>query len=218
MNGKKISPRWRYDITLRKAFFIMGLIITLIGIAFLSVPKPSANLDGEFSISKVMRIEAYKNDSFNVTLGGNLSVTVILDAKFAPGVSAYAYSKGEGCIDLYVVDQDNYRKWLNKENYATYLMASGAHSSSFMFQSSSVAKTYYFILDNSWRCTEKVVNIQITASSKPIFGGPQFQVAGLGSLSVGVLVAIYGLVKEKTPSVNTEGKEEDLIEIGKTEQ
>jgi len=216
MNGQKSSPG--RDITLRKAFFLIGLIITLIGIAFLSVPKPSANLDGEFSISKVMRIEAYKNDSFNVTLGGNLTVTVILDTKFAPGVSADAYSKGEGCIDLYVVDQENYRKWIDKENYATYLTASGVHSSSFMFQSSSVAKTYYFILDNSWRCTEKVVNIQITTSSKPIFGGPQFQVAGLGSLSLGVLVTIYGLVKEKAPITNVERKEEDLTETGITEQ
>ncbi|MBO3802943.1 MAG: hypothetical protein JTT11_03580 [Candidatus Brockarchaeota archaeon] len=159
-----------------------------------------------------MSVGAYEYGSLNVTLGVNLSVTVFLDVEFGPGASANVYSKGEGCIDLYVVDYENHRKWLNKEGYETYLTVSGAHSSSFMFQTSNVNKNYYFILDNSWRCSEKIVDMRITASSKPVFGGPLFQIAGLGLLSVGSLLAMYGLVKEEAPVSrrDVEGKGEDF--------
>jgi hypothetical protein len=84
--------------------------------------------------------------------------------------------------------------------------SSGVHLGSFIFQTDNVPKSYYVVLDNAWRDQGKVVDVQLqitrtqstTGSSRQITG---YQIAGLSSLSMGVIVGIYGIAKETPPLI-----------------
>jgi hypothetical protein len=199
---------------LKKTYSYLGALVALAGVVllFLPSPKPFVSSNGSAStLSYVLNVEKFTYGSFNVSLPANASVRLHMDAEFLPPVIQEAYSMGEGCIDLYVLDQNNYQRWMEKVSQTAYVTSSGVHLGSFIFQTDSVPKIYYVVLDNAWRDQGKVVNVQLTitkmqslsVSSRQISG---YQMAGLSSLSMGVIVGIYGLAKEAPPPVKDEDK------------
>ena len=186
---------------MRRALFYPGAILVLIGILLLALSTRSTSAASSGTgrtQSYNLKVDPFLYKSFNFTVGANASVVVSIDTQFGEGAGIEALSKGAGCIDLYIMDPANYQRWLDNESTSTYLTANGAHTSSFMFQAGSDG-TYYAILNNAGRCTEKTVHLEFKESYVPILG-QQYQVAGLGSLSLGALLAIYGFTKEKAPA------------------
>jgi len=147
-------------------------------------------------------VEAFKYRSLNFTARANISIIMTIDAEFAPGAGPEAFAKGEGCIDALVMDQGNYGKWLRNESASTLFTVGGAHMNSYMFQLTN-GGTYYLVLSNAGRCTEKFVAVELKETTAQTLGGQQYQVAGLSSLSLGAVLAIYGFTNEKVPTVKT---------------
>lgn len=156
-------------------------------------------------------VEAFNYKSVNFTARANISIILTIDAKFAPGAGPEAFAKGEGCVDALVMDQENYGKWLRNESASTLFTVSGAHSNSYMFQLLN-GGTHYLILSNFGRCTEKFVTVVLKETTVQILGGQQYQVAGLSSLSLGAVLAIYGFTNEKAPMVKAGEKAGEVEE------
>jgi len=169
-------------------------------------------------------VEAYKYKSLNFTARANISIILAITAQFAPGAgSPEIYGREEGCIDALVMDQENYQKWLKNESMSTLFTIGGVHSNTYMFQMYR-AGINYLVLSNAGKCTDKFVAVEIRETSAQVLGGQQYQVAGLSSLSVGAVLAIYGFTNEKVPAVKSEEKigekaEDRAIEVdGSTTQ
>jgi len=157
-------------------------------------------------------VEAYKYKSLNFTARANISIILTIDVQFAPGAgSPEIYGREEGCIDALVMDQGNYHKWLNNESMSTLFTIGGVHSNTFMFQMYH-AGINYLVLSNAGKCTDKFVAIGIRETSAQVLGGQQYQVAGLSSLSLGAVLAIYGFTNEKAPTVKAEEKDSEFGE------
>jgi len=198
---------------LKQIFFYSGALVVSAGVMLLLLPLPRPSVSSnssESTLSYVLKVEKFKYGSFNVTLPANASVLLHMDAEFLPPVISEAYSRGEGCIDLYVLNQDNYRKWIEKVSQMTYLTSNGVHLGSFIFQTDNIPKNYYVVLDNAWRDQGKVVNIELKVQTQSPIGSQRqitgYQIAGLSSLSMGVIVVIYGFAKETPPAVKDEEK------------
>lgn len=178
----------------------------------LPLPRPSVSPNSsESTLSYVMKVEKFKYGSINVTLPANVSVLIHMDAEFLQPVIPDAYSRGQGCIDLYVVDQNNYQKWMEKASQTTYLTSNDVHLGSFIFQTDNIPKNYYVVLDNALRDQGKEVSIElkVTKTQSPISSQRQitgYQIAGLSSLSIGVIVAIYSTAKVTPPVIEDEEK------------
>jgi len=188
--------------------------MALAGVVLLLLPLPRPSVrpnSSESTLYYVLKVEKFKYGSINVTLPANASVLIHMDAEFLPPVILEAYSRGQGCIDLYVVDQDNYQKWMEKVSRTTYLTSNGIHIGSFIFQTDNIPKNYYVVLDNAWRDQGKEVSIElkVTKTQSSISSQRQitgYQIAGLSSLSIGVIVAIYSIVKVTPPVIEDEEK------------
>lgn len=168
---------------------------------------------GEFSSHTYnVVVEAFKYRSLNFTARANISIILTINAQFAPGAGGpEAFAKGEGCIDALVMDQENYDKWLKNESSSTLFAISGAHFNSYMFQMYN-GGTNYLVLSNVGKCTEKLVAVEIKETSAQVLGGQQYQVAGLSSLSLGAVLAIYGFTNEKLPTVEAGEKTSEVDE------
>lgn len=148
-------------------------------------------------------VEAYKYKSVNFTAKANISIVLTINAQFATGaVGPGTFTKGEGCIDALVMDPENYDKWLGNESASTLFAISGAHYNTYMFQMYD-GGIHYLVLSNVGKCTEKFVAVEIKETSAQVMGSQQYQVAGLSSLSLGAVLAIYGFTNEKAPAVKT---------------
>lgn len=158
-----------------------------------------------------MVVEAFRYGSVNFTARANISIILAIDAEFTPGAGPGAWEKGEGCIDALVMDQENYWKWLRNDSASTLFTISGAHMNSYMFQLLN-SGTYYLVLSNVGKCTEKFVTVEIKETTMQILGGQQYQVAGLSSLSLGAVLAIYGFTNEKVPTVKAGEKASEVDE------
>jgi len=193
---------------LRAALFYSGIVLALLGFTLLAMSyrnTSAVNTGSMGSHTFNEDVGPYGFKSLNFTAGTNNSIVLTVDAEFPAGVSLDAYDKGEGCIDVLVVDKVNYDKWLRNESATTFLSAYGTHTSTYMFPIGS-GGIYYLILSNAGRCTEKLVTIELKETSTQIVNRQQFQVAGLGSLSFGILLVFYGFTSEKIPTVKTEEK------------
>ena len=198
---------------MKKNFFYLGALVVLAGAVLLLLQLPRSNVSfnsSESTLSHVLQVEKFKYGSFNVTLPANASVQLHMDAEFLPPITQEAFSRGEGCIDLYVLDQNNYQKWIEKVSQMTYLTSNGVHVGSFIFQTDNIPKNYYVVLDNAWRDQGKVVNIELKVKTQSSIGSQRqitgYQIAGLSSLSMGVIVVIYGIAKETSPVIKDEEK------------
>jgi len=171
-----------------------------LGMAFLWIPYRNTGVISPGGQIYNVVIEPYGFKSLNFTLGVNVSIIVTLDTELPSNASPEAVSTGEGCIDIKIADRMNYDKWLQNENISTFLSVDGVHIDSYVFHTDS-GGTYYLILSNVGRCSGKIVTVELQDTSAKIesVGGQQFQFAGLGSLSLGVLMATYGFAKEKIP-------------------
>jgi len=157
-------------------------------------------------------VEAYKYKSLNFTARANISIILTINVQFAPGAgSPEIYGREEGCIDVLVMDQGNYHKWLKNESMSTLFTIGGVHSNTYMFQMYH-AGINYLVLSNAGKCTDKFVAIEIRETSAQVLGGQQYQVAGLSSLSLGAVLAIYGFTNEKAPTIKAEEKDSEVGE------
>jgi len=202
---------------LRTFLFYGGIALALIGMTFLAMSyRDIGDINDDTGplsyYTYNVFVEAYKYRSLNFTARANISIILTINAQFAPGAGGpEIYGREEGCIDALVMDQDNYGKWLRNESMSTLFTIGGAHSYSNIFQMYR-AGTYYLVLSNAGKCTEKLVAVEIKETNAQVLGGQQYQVAGLSSLSVGAVLAIYGFTNEKVPAVKIGEKANEVDE------
>jgi len=187
------------------------------GVAFLAMSyRDTGTIDNDTgplsSYTYNVFVEAYKYESLNFTARANISIILTINAQFAPGAGSPAiYGREEGCVDALVMDQENYHKWLQNESMSTLFTIGGVHSNTYMFQMYR-AGINYLVISNAGKCTDKYVAVEIRETSAQVLGGQQYQVAGLSSLSLGAVLAIYGFTNEKTPTVKAEEKASEVGE------
>ena len=148
-----------------------------------------------------------------------------LNANITILVSIYVRGKDfggvESCIDLYVLNNASYAKWLQKEAEHREVRSWFIKEEGFKYVSTEVhntgeyvfdtdrAGTYYFVLDNSGRCSKTVsfklfvverIRMDHLTSGNGQLKGRLIVGGGAGLLAVGLILLVYGFSKEPPPS------------------
>ena len=164
---------------------VLGLTIVVL-CALLLVPSVSAKIISEETLT--IESDSYKFLELEGTKGGSLEI----DARII----------GEGAIDIFMMDENNFELYSNGMDYDYYEdgSAMNIHTKKYSFEAPE-SQTYYFVLDNTeegiaYTLATMKVKVVISDLGTPFLGA--FEVVLALSTVFMILAVRRRLVKEQT--------------------
>jgi len=147
----------------------------------------------------------------------NAGITILVSLK----VTGMVGGGNKACIDLYVLNNMSYANWLRKEaehrkdiswfmkeEDLKYISVEVHGTGNYTFNTDHTG-TYYFVLDNSGRCSKiisfKLFEVERVETEPSTSGNNQLTerlslVSGAGLLALGLILLLYGFSSEPPPT------------------
>lgn len=202
---------------MRKPLILIALLILAMGLTLLIFGVKTEESQDKTGV--IVR-NTLDDTTFNVDEHGYQVKKIVLNANITilASISVTDTDGDERCIDLYVLNNMSYASWLQKEaehrkdaswfmkeEDFKYISVEVHGTGKYVFNTDHIG-TYYFVLDNSGRCSKTVSFklFEVEIIEKSTGGNSQLKerlslVIGAGLLAFGLILLVYGFSSEPPP-------------------